>query len=729
MTAPLPDSLLDEVHRLTLASLGGEAKPKDIERLEEILITSDVARKVYARAIRDSMSLRRWAEAEQLHDGETFSSDAWNTEAFHLGLSDANLADFIAALPSPEALPRGDSRAAPSFVGYLNDGWHGVGSYLGSGDLLKSYLAATLLFAIGLLIGLAWRISLTSPTGPIPYSTDLANAKVVGQITALADCQWSKQGSGVRGPGSLRPKTEDRRPKTVFLGDCFTLSSGLMEITYDTGAKVILQGPCTYEIDSNRGGYLAVGKLTARVEKGSEVKGPGSGATPPSAFSLQPSALFAVRTPTATVTDLGTEFGVEVEKSGATYSHVFQGKVELRENSRRLTTSGAIVEILHAGQSARVKRGRNNKVAITREPGQSDRFVRRISKSSNLQISKSPSASFIPHPSSFAYRLTDLGTLGGRNSCAVAFNEIGHVVGWAETPSGAKHAFFYADGKMTDLGVLEGGESCAYGVNLQGEVVGCSGFPFNEMEGKAFLYADGEMVDLGSLGRKGACAYDINNAGQIVGAAHASNGIARAFLYTRETGMKDLNAPGDPKARSRAERINAYGHAVGRMTMRGRRSCAFLWTPDAGMKNLGSLDGRDAWAMDVNEAGSVVGLARSANNDLHAFLYREGMGMKDLSNLLPGRVLAAVAVNNAGDVVFGVEGPPTPDGSFMGRALLIRNGERLVINSLIDHADGWQVFYATGINDSGQIIGKGKAPDGGIRAVLLTPTKGHGARD
>ena len=29
------------------------------------------------------------------------------------------------------------------------------------------------------------------------------------------------------------------------------------------GAKVILQGPCTYEVDSAAGGFLSVGKLTA----------------------------------------------------------------------------------------------------------------------------------------------------------------------------------------------------------------------------------------------------------------------------------------------------------------------------------------------------------------------------------------------------------------------------------------------------------------------------------
>ena len=40
-----------------------------------------------------------------------------------------------------------------------------------------------------------------------------------------------------------------------------------MEISYATGAKVILQGPCPYEVDSAAGGFLSLGKLTARVDK------------------------------------------------------------------------------------------------------------------------------------------------------------------------------------------------------------------------------------------------------------------------------------------------------------------------------------------------------------------------------------------------------------------------------------------------------------------------------
>ena len=62
----------------------------------------------------------------------------------------------------------------------------------------------------------------------------------------MVDCQWER--SEIRaqnlsaGRGIARPQSRIPNPKSlVSLGDKFALSSGLMEITYDTGAKVILR--------------------------------------------------------------------------------------------------------------------------------------------------------------------------------------------------------------------------------------------------------------------------------------------------------------------------------------------------------------------------------------------------------------------------------------------------------------------------------------------------------
>ncbi len=73
------------------------------------------------------------------------------------------------------------------------------------------------------------------------------------------------------------------------------------------------------------------------------------------------------------------------------------------------------------------------------------------------------------------------------------------MVGYANIPSGERHAFLYSKGTMTDLGVLPGGtESIGWGINKAGQV---AGWVFKSSgEARAFLYSNGTMTDLGTLG-------------------------------------------------------------------------------------------------------------------------------------------------------------------------------------------------------------------------------------
>ena len=157
-----------------------------------------------------------------------------------------------------------------------------------------AYLIATVVTGLGLLVGSV--IHVAGPTEVARQSASLpsphsALPSVVGRITGMVDCKWEKKGLGIRDWGLEKGSgfrgqgtgTENHPSPTfqslipnpqslVSLGDRFALASGLMEITYDTGAKVILQGPVTYEVDAN-GGYLAVGKLTGKLEKKGEGEG------------------------------------------------------------------------------------------------------------------------------------------------------------------------------------------------------------------------------------------------------------------------------------------------------------------------------------------------------------------------------------------------------------------------------------------------------------------------
>jgi hypothetical protein len=235
---------------------------------------------------------------------------------------DRTIARIGTTLP-PMSLP---SSPSPTST-FLSTTLHGSIGFLSSGWPV-AYLVATVISGVGLLVGAFTHVS--PPTQIVAHSPtvteDTALPKprsvFVGRITSMVDCKWSDVSTGVL--------NGDHVP----LGHKYALASGLMEITYETGAKIILQGPATYEVGSGSGGYLSVGKLTAKVESGEwrvESKSPNLqiSKSPSSSLSTLHSPLFTIKTPTATVTDLGTEFGVEVNKSGATSAYVFRGAVKV----------------------------------------------------------------------------------------------------------------------------------------------------------------------------------------------------------------------------------------------------------------------------------------------------------------------------------------------------------------------------------------------------------------
>jgi hypothetical protein len=271
-----------------------------------------------------------------------------------------------------------------------------VSSFLSPfGSLAISYLLAAVIVGIGLLIGWACQVSTSQQVtryDPRPAAASLfpkSEMAFVGRVTGMIECRWADQ-------------SETAEYAYVSLGRKYSLLSGLMEITYDRGAKVILQGPCIYVVESETGGYLSQGKVTALVTKKAEdgrrkaeknddlrmmndelsAKNQDSKSTHYSSFithhsflSPLPSPLFSIRTPTALVTDFGTEFGVEVNKDGATASHVFRGKVVLtvldgdEKQNRKIA--------LAANESARIEREPGSK-ALAAHPQKADAagFVR-----------------------------------------------------------------------------------------------------------------------------------------------------------------------------------------------------------------------------------------------------------------------------------------------------------------------------------------------------------------
>ena len=173
----------------------------------------------------------------------------------------------------------------------------------------------------------------------------------------------------------------------------------------------------------------------------------------------------------------------------------------------------------------------------------------------------------------------DLGTLGGGASEALAINDAGVVVGWAETPTGP-HAFRYADGLMTDLGTLGGATSAALGINSAGTIVGAA----DRADGsrQAFMHAGSGMIDLGTLGGASSEARAVNDAGQVVGWSLTNRG-QRAFVFS-EGAMHDLN--GYLSAPVMSDGVRGY----------------YLLTAARGINSSGQI------VADANDGGPMAGL-------------------------------------------------------------------------------------------------------------------------
>jgi probable HAF family extracellular repeat protein len=181
--------------------------------------------------------------------------------------------------------------------------------------------------------------------------------------------------------------------------------------------------------------------------------------------------------------------------------------------------------------------------------------------------------------------MRDLGTLGGTYSAALGVNRSKWTVGWSDTAGGATHAFldvpkvlylfpnFYYYHAMYDMQTLGGTNSKALAINDNGVAVGYADVT-GDLRTEAFLCqlnAAGGVVQRTSLGRLGyglqAIATDINNAGKVVGYGLIDDQKTyHAWVWEPGLGMRDLNTliPANSGwVLTQARSINESGEIVG----------------------------------------------------------------------------------------------------------------------------------------------------------------------
>lgn len=139
-----------------------------------------------------------------------------------------------------------------------------------------------------------------------------ATSKAVAMLDRVVDAEWNQRGEAPRLGAPLEP-------------GWLRLKSGLAQIVFYSGARVVIEGPVELQLISPSEAFCPSGRLIAEV--------------PPQAKG------FRVNTPQMNVTDLGTSFGLEA-KERRTELHVFKGSVEFQP------AHGAAKQNLQAGAGA-----------------------------------------------------------------------------------------------------------------------------------------------------------------------------------------------------------------------------------------------------------------------------------------------------------------------------------------------------------------------------------------
>ena len=267
--------------------------------------------------------------------------------------------------------------------------WPSIGPF-SVGSVAFPYVVAAIIVGVGLLVGGAWRVSRLEQRDDVTrwqLSTDrTATIPTVGRITGMVDCQWTDPAAA----------PADREP--VPLGRKYALAGGLLEITYDIGARVILEGPVTYEIESANGGLLSFGKLTAprgtrqgdretRRQGGERARRCFPVSASP-CLPVSPSPCLVFR-PHSYGRRHGSRYGVR--RRGQPFrrqpAHVFRGRVEFRPIGGAHSTAANSLSVgedsgqpvqLTENESASVGVGGDRSVTVIREAGEPNAFARRI---------------------------------------------------------------------------------------------------------------------------------------------------------------------------------------------------------------------------------------------------------------------------------------------------------------------------------------------------------------
>lgn len=334
-----------------------------------------------------------------------------------------------------------------------------------------------------------------------------------------------------------------------------------------------------------------------------------------------------------------------------------------------------------------------------------------------------PSAAAAPQ-----YRLV-LGSAA--TSQYLGINARGDIIGVGNDAAlfGRQEGFIIKAGTTTPIFLADPGtnnqNSMPRSVNDQGVVVG--NYQKNEVinGGEAEITRaaiwpgpGGAGSDLGVNPAGSSDAFGINDQQQIVGTQGGPTSITPWLRNgTTVTNLPPLGGSNDTEALGE----NSNGVAVGEAavpggTLIGGDQDALEWVKGR-LSTLGQLNG-GAWseALAINTAGQAVGSAAHAGDSLlnaHAVMFSGGKAIDlNVPRDINDGSAHATAINTGGVIVG--DDAVFPDLVSIGNGFVYRNGHSTELNTLIAPNPNVRLAGATGVNDTGDIVGTAvvTAPDG-----------------
>ena len=266
--------------------------PSDGAWLEIVLSQSLEARTIYM----DYLELEAFLDAEVLSLADP--SPSLNTARCSKPLTSDNVALIASSNLPDERLPH---RRLPSWV-------------------IAVALAGVALFSSAATLGLY---------SVVNYLSDQAEGspgQVIARITGTQNSLWRNEAQGTSAANPIGYGSE------LVAGQELMLEEGLAEITFQDGATVVLESPARFVVHAPHDVQLDEGRMAAVVPAHSNS--------------------FRVHTRNLDVFDVGTEFGLLAQRSGAAELHVFNGALK----ADVLDTNGKAFRRLelNASEAARV---------------------------------------------------------------------------------------------------------------------------------------------------------------------------------------------------------------------------------------------------------------------------------------------------------------------------------------------------------------------------------------